>query len=69
MLANVADHESLGESSVFMTKRAITGMSNHYTSIVEKLDLESFVDNQDIFVILFYALHFCLTEHESIFQI
>lgn len=53
MLANVADHDSLGESSVFMTKRAITGMSNHYTSIVQKLDLESFVDNQDIFVILF----------------
>lgn len=47
------DHDSLGESSVFMTKSAITGMSNHCTSIIEKLDLESFLDNQDIFALLF----------------
>lgn len=44
MLANVRDHDSLCESSAFMTNTITTIMSNSYTSIVEKLDLELNVD-------------------------
>lgn len=50
-------------------------MSHHYTSIVEKPEIELFVDNQDIFAVfvfsptLYFRREFCSTECALLFQI